>query len=88
MGCSILGIAINNVHIFIYYHSSTKPRDCFNFVHIHTGELGSLFTLQWLTNGSFFDFFQRCRASSELMPVPPITPCMAVTIPVEDAPVP
>ena len=35
-----------------------------------------------------FDFFQRRRASSELMPVPPIRPRMAVTIPVEEAPVP
>ena len=30
---------------------------------------------------------QRRRASSELMPVPPIRPRMAVTIPVEEAPV-
>ena len=37
---------------------------------------------------NFWIFFQRRRASSELMPVPPIRPRMAVTIPVEEAPVP
>ena len=39
-------------------------------------------------DSNFWIFFQRRRASSELMPVPPIRPRMAVTIPVEEAPVP
>ena len=83
-------------HIHYYYIICCAPSNYSTIIlhAVHPAMTVPLFMLCTQINAprghdsKFWIFFQRRRASSELMPVPPIRPRMAVTIPVEEAPVP